>query len=61
MIWDEVIEKYGFEISEKMKESEMLCCITMEIKNGEFDYQERDIELAYKGVTGIDIHYLEWD
>ena len=61
MIWDEVIEKYGFEISEKMKESEMLCCITMEIKNGEFDYPERDIELAYKGVTGIDIHYLEWD
>jgi len=61
MIWNEIIEKYGKDISDKMKDSKMLCCITVEIKNGEFDYPERNIEIAYRDVTGIDIHYLEWD
>lgn len=62
MQWKEVVEQYGFELSEKMKNSDMLCCITVRvIDNGEFDYPESDIELAFKDVSGIPIHPLEWD
>ncbi|GAI09732.1 unnamed protein product [marine sediment metagenome] len=62
MIWEEVEEKYGKEIADKMKKSKMMCGITMSLRaDGKTDIPERDIELAYKDVMGKPIHPLEWD
>jgi len=61
MFWSEVIETYGSETAALMAESEQLCCITVEMKDGKVDYPSRDIDLAYRDVMGFDIHPFEWD
>jgi len=62
MIWKEVEEKYGKHVAEAMKDSKYLECITCTMtKRGEVDIPERDIELAYREITGGYIHPLEWD
>ena len=62
MIWEEVEEKYGKKLADKMKKSKMLCGITMSLRpDGKCDIPEGDIHLAWKDVTGKYIHPLEWD
>jgi len=65
MIWKEVEEKYGKNVSEAMKNSKYLQCITcQEIiidSKKEVDIPERDIELAFKDIKGEYINSLEWD
>lgn len=48
--------------ADAMKDSKYLECITLTLtENGETDIPERDIELAYRDITGGYIHPLEWD
>jgi len=62
MIWEEVEEKYGKELADRMKTSEYLVGNTVSIgKDGKIDIPERDIDLAYRDVTGKKIHAWEWD
>jgi len=62
MLWKEVIKKYGKKMAAKMKKSSYLEGITVSIdKNGKMDIPERDIEIAYKDVTGKKISDAEWD
>lgn len=61
MFWEDVIEFYGIELASKMEKSKYLCCVTVEMKDGKTDYPERDIDLAYRDVMGMDISSLEWD
>lgn len=62
MIWEEVERKYGKKLSDKMKKSVYLKGITItRTEDGKVDIPEHDIYLAYKDVTGKDIHPLEWD
>lgn len=61
MFWKDVIETYGSKTAALMENSEMLCCVTVELKDGEWDYPERDIDLAFRDVTGQHISPLEWD
>lgn len=62
MIWKDVEEQYGMDMANRMKNSKMLTGITVTIQDdGEFDIPERDIELAYRDVTGGYIHPFEWD
>lgn len=60
ILWSEVEETYGKELADKMKKSEMLCGITVTIRNGEFDIPESDIRLAYKDVMNIPIHPMRY-
>ena len=60
--WKDVERKYGKEMAEKMKHSIYLECITCTFtENGEVDIPERDIDLAYRDVTGKPISIFEWD
>ena len=60
--WNEVIEKYGEDMASKMKKSVYLQCITVQMnENGEVDIPERDINLAFRDVTGGKIEHWEWD
>lgn len=62
MIWEEVEKKYGKELAEKMKKSGYLVGNTVTItEGGKIDIPERDIDLAYRDVTGKKIHESEWD
>lgn len=62
MIWKEVIKKYGKEIADKMKQSIYLQGITVSItKDGDIDYPESDIELAFKDIKKEKIYDYEWD
>ena len=62
MIWKIVEETYGKENAEKMKHSNYLQGITVSLnEDGEIDYPESDIELAFKDVKGEKIHSYEWD
>ena len=62
MIWEEVEEKYGKEMADKISKSKYLHGITISIgKDGKPDIPERDIHLAYKDVTGKHIGVGEWD
>ena len=60
MLWEEIEEKYGKEIGQKMKKQ--LKGITVRVrKDGKIDFPESDIRLAYKIVTGKKVHSSEWD
>ena len=62
MIWEEVIEKYGKKLAKKMEKSKYLKGITVEMRpDGKTDIPEGDIHLAWKDVTGRQIHPFEWD
>ena len=62
MIWEEVENKYGKEIADKIKKSPFLRDVTVELReDGKVDIPERDIELAYKDITGKPIQPWEWD
>lgn len=62
MIWKNIIDEYGKEIADKMKRSSYLQGITVSInKDGEIDYPESDIRLAFKDIKGEKIHSYEWD
>jgi hypothetical protein len=61
MIWREVEEKYGKKIADKMKKSQYLNGVTCGMKNGEIDWYDSDLDLAYRDVTGKYIHPEEWD
>jgi len=61
MFWKSVVEEFGFEMSERMKKSKFLQCITVVIKDNEWNYPRRDIILAYKDITNQYISPLEWD
>lgn len=62
MLWEEVISKYGKEMADKMKKSQFLIGNTVTITDdGELDIPEKDIELAYKDVTGKKVYQFEWD
>jgi hypothetical protein len=61
MIWQEVEEKYGKEIADKMKTSHWLDCITITMRDGEPDIPEEDLDRAYRSIQGLPIHPLEWD
>lgn len=60
MRWSEVEKKYGKRLAKKMKKH--LTGITVSsYPNGETNFPERDIELAYKEATGKKVHEYEWD
>ena len=62
MIWNEVEKKYGKELADKIKKSDLLRGVTVELReDGKVDIPERDIELAYKEIMGKPIHPWEWD
>jgi hypothetical protein len=61
MIWSEIEKRYGKKLANKMKKSEYLIGITVEMKNGQMDIPESDIHLAWKDATGKKIHPLEID
>lgn len=62
MIWKIVEKIYGKEIASKMKKSPYLQGITVSItKDGETDYPESDIELAFKDIKKEKIYNYEWD
>ena len=62
MMWSEVEKKYGKELAKKMSKSRYLKGNTVTIRpDGKFDIPERDIDLAWRDVTGKAIHPLEWD
>jgi hypothetical protein len=52
MLWKDVEKKYGIVISEAMKKSKYLECITVSIdpETGEVDIPEIDIENAYRDI-----------
>lgn len=60
MLWEEVEEKYGKELADKMSKSKWLNGITISYtEDGKIDIPESDIERAYKDVTGGVIY--GWD
>lgn len=62
MIWDEVEAKYGAKMADKMKKSIFLRHNTVTLRSdGKVDIPERDIDLAYRDVTGKKILPWEWD
>ena len=62
MIWKEVIEKYGENNAEKMSHSRYLQGCTCEARDGELDFYDSDIEMAYEDmVLQRKIHSLMWD
>ena len=76
MIWRDVEKFYGTEIANKMKESKWLQNVTVtavlpngkeatyeDVKAGraEWDFPLRDIENAYRDVTGLKVHVENWD
>ena len=62
MIWSDVTKRYGKEITDKMKQSSYLQGITISFtKDGEIDYPESDIRLAFKDVKGEKIYSFEID
>lgn len=62
MIWESVINKYGKETARKMKKSSYLQGITVSFtKDGEINYPESDIRLAFKDVMGKKIYSFEMD
>ena len=61
MIWTEVETKFGKEMADAMKHSQYLQGITVSFKDGEIDYPESDIWLAFKDVMGEKINYFEID
>ena len=62
MIWKEVEIRFGKEMADAMKHSQYLQGITVTLdENGEIDYPESDIWLAFKDVMGERIHPFEID
>ena len=61
MIWKEVETRFGKEMADAMKHSHYLQGITVSLKDGEVDYPESDIWLAFKDVMGERIHPFEID
>ena len=62
MLWSDVEKKYGKETAKKMSKSQYLRGITLLFtEDGKTDFPETDIRLAYKDVTHLPIHPLEWD
>ena len=62
MIWKNVEKKYGKEVADEMKQSSYLQGITVTItKNGEINYPESDIEIAYRDIKKEKINSYEWD
>jgi hypothetical protein len=76
LIWEAVEKFYGNRIADLMKESKYLKGITVtailpngkeasyeDIKSGKalWDFPMRDIENAYRDVTGLKVHAECWD
>lgn len=60
--WKEVVEKYGVEIAEKIKQSGWLDCITCYMnEEGEGVIPQRDIDIALRAINGEEIGAWEWD
>lgn len=60
--WKQVVEKYGEEMAEKMRDSEWLYGITCTIlPSGEIDIPQRDIDIAFRAANGETISEMEWD
>ena len=61
MLWEDVEDRYGKKLADKMKKAKALMGITVRITDKGWDIPESDIERAYKEVKGIKIHPEEWD
>lgn len=61
MLWRDVEIQFGKEMADAMKHSQYLQGITVSFKDGEIDYPESDIRLAFKDVMGEKIYLYEID
>ena len=57
---EDAIKKYGAENYKKMGEFMGIHTVSVD-KDGQIDIPERDLELAYKQLSGYKPHWTEWD
>lgn len=60
--WEQVVERYGKDVAEKIKQSGWLDGITCYMnEEGVAVIPQRDIDVALKAIRGEEIGDLEWD
>jgi len=60
--WEQVVERYGKDVADRMAKSRWLDCITCYMnEEGVAVIPQRDIDIALRAINGEEIGDWEWD